>query len=152
MSASGAGVCRLPLMVIAAVAGLVACARAPQPVAERVEPKRIDAGPVVPVPRHLPQYVRIVGAPAPFVLALLGEPSLRRRDPPAEYWRYSFPGCTLDLFFYADGPYAEPRVVYYEFRSDMLAVGAELAGCHDMRARFETPARPAPSDGNGPSI
>ncbi len=151
MSASGAGVCRLPLVVIAAVAGLVACARVPQPVAERVEPRRVDAGPVVPVPRHLPPRVRIVGAPAPFVLALLGEPSLRRRDPPAEYWRYSFPNCTLDLFLYADGPYAEPRVVYYEFRSDVPVSGAGLSGCRDMRARFDT-LRPAPGPGSGPSI
>ncbi|GBD40641.1 hypothetical protein HRbin39_00010 [bacterium HR39] len=150
MSASGAGVCRLPLMLIAAVAGLVACARAPQPLVERVEPRRVDAGPVVPAPRHLPPRVRIVGAPAPFVLGLLGEPSLRRRDPPAEYWRYTFPNCTLDLFLFADGPFAEPRVVYYEFRSTVPVAGAGLNGCHDMRARFDT--RQAPEPDEGPSI
>ncbi|CAA7614092.1 conserved exported hypothetical protein [Candidatus Terasakiella magnetica] len=30
----------------------------------------------------------------------LGDPSFRRRDPPAEIWQYRVKACTLDLFLY----------------------------------------------------
>ncbi len=103
--------------------------------------------PVIARPRPLPPRVRLTGAPAPYLRALLGEPSLRRSEPPAEYWRYSFPRCTLDLFLYADTPFAEPKVVYWELRSPWP--GAGFDGCADMRARFD---RPAPASPAAPEI
>ncbi|MBV5324799.1 MAG: hypothetical protein J0626_05755, partial [Rhodospirillaceae bacterium] len=38
----------------------------------------------------------------------LGQPSFRRRDPPAEIWQYRVRSCTLDLFLYEEG---DTRVV-----------------------------------------
>ena len=39
------------------------------------------------------------------VVGLLGEPDLRRSEPPGEIWQYRATDCVLDLFFYdaADG-------------------------------------------------
>ncbi len=130
---------------------LAACAAArPGPTAERATTAPAPAaGPPADVrtvatpPRRLPPHIRLTGAPAPYLRTLLGKPTLRRSEPPAEYWRYSFPRCTLDLFLYAESPFAEPKVVYWELRSPWP--GAGLDGCADMRARFDTPAPRTPA-------
>ncbi len=44
----------------------------------------------------------LVGWTGDRLIALLGEPELRRREPPAEVWQYRADGCVLDLFFYGD--------------------------------------------------
>ncbi len=64
----------------------------------------------------------------------LGPPSLRRPDPPAEYWRYSFRDCTLHLFFFRAPGDAEARVVHYELRSNWIGRGRE--GCDTYERRF----------------
>jgi hypothetical protein len=60
---------------------------------------------------------------------LLGQPSLVRRESPAEIWQYRGKDCILDVFLYADGdskdgPY---KVVYSEARD-------RNAGTTDQRA------------------
>jgi hypothetical protein len=49
------------------------------------------------------------------VTALIGDPDLRRVDPPAEIWQYRSADCVLDLYFYDSG--ATSRMVYAETRS-----------------------------------
>ena len=38
-----------------------------------------------------------------YLLALLGQPVLRRFDPPAQHWRYDAKSCSLHLYFYRRG-------------------------------------------------
>jgi hypothetical protein len=70
------------------------------------------------------------------LVALLGEPSLRRRDPPAELWQYRGTGCVLELYLYRDGD--AYRVVRAETR------GRSLAGDDGCTAAM-LPRHPAPS-------
>lgn len=58
---------------------------------------------------------KLVGLDDAALLLLLGDPALKRREPPAEVWRYSGQDCTLHLFLYkgAAGTY---RVVHAEAR------------------------------------
>jgi hypothetical protein len=50
------------------------------------------------------------------VQALLGAPSFKRSDNPAEIWQYRTYKCTLDLFLYKNSGTSVRRVTYYEIR------------------------------------
>lgn len=91
-----------------------------------------------------PARFPVLGADTGTLERLFGPPSLRRRDPPAEYWRYDFPRCTLDLFLFRAAGDPAPRIVYFELREQ--APGAAMQGCREIEARFEAPARPLPAD------
>ena len=68
----------------------------------------------------------LVGAAPAGVIGLLGEPDLRRAEPPAEIWQYRTETCVADIYLIRDG--GSSRVVYVETRSpDAEAVPA--AGC-----------------------
>ncbi|MSO84373.1 MAG: hypothetical protein EXR02_01955 [Rhodospirillales bacterium] len=60
----------------------------------------------------------LVGRDARAVADLLGEPQLKRRDPPAELWQYRAGPCILDLFLYADAAGSAARVAHVEMRAD----------------------------------
>lgn len=60
------------------------------------------------------------------VTRIFGEPGFRRRDKPAEMWRYSTDGCILDVFLYPDG--ADFRVAHAEVRDP--AVTRQLKSDH----------------------
>ena len=68
----------------------------------------------------------LAGAAPAGVIGLLGEPDLRRAEPPAEVWQYRTEACVADIYLVGSGGSA--RVVYIETRSpDAEAVPA--AGC-----------------------
>lgn len=46
---------------------------------------------------------QFTGMRSPDLLALLGQPNLRRIDPPAELWQYRGTNCVLQLYLYRDG-------------------------------------------------
>ncbi len=121
---------------------LGACAAAERPAAPRVEtpPAAVAAEHRARGWPELPPRVILVGVRAAELEAMLGRPSLRRREPPAEYWRYSFTGCILDVFLYRDPGSEKPEVIYFEFRNVMRAPG--LDGCAEFAARFEPPRLP----------
>jgi hypothetical protein len=103
-------------MVGLAVGPLAACSAVPQidpPIAQAV-----PVGPAKPAAPELPNGVRLVGMASAEVQGLLGTPALQRRERPAQYWRYSYAGCILDLFLYVEQPSGELRVAYYEVRPD----------------------------------
>jgi hypothetical protein len=50
---------------------------------------------------------RLLGLDHAALTAMLGAPEFRRKDPPAELWRYRGEGCTLSLFFYGPEKAAE---------------------------------------------
>lgn len=81
---------------------------------------------------------QFLGATGVEVAAALGEPSLVRKEGPAEIWQYQGPNCILDLFLYApesgDGPF---RVDYIELRNPALTDKRRRACLADMlRARL----------------
>lgn len=97
--------------VLAAGLLLAACsslpwARAPQTVAN---PGTLAALGEPPALDHLEGL-----APAQ-VTALIGDPDLRRIDPPAEIWQYRSADCVLELYFYDSG--TTSRMVYAEAHS-----------------------------------
>ncbi len=44
----------------------------------------------------------LVGQPGATLTPYLGEPSLKRSEPPAEIWQYATPDCLLFLFLYRE--------------------------------------------------
>lgn len=58
---------------------------------------------------------RFKGQTGKEILMALGEPSFRRREPPAEVWQYYGQGCVLDLFLYDET--GGQRVTHAELRS-----------------------------------
>jgi len=66
-------------------------------------------------PGHLSALGDLNGLAPAQVAALIGDPDLRRVDPPAEIWQYRNADCVLELYFYDSG--ANSRMVYAETRS-----------------------------------
>ncbi len=64
---------------------------------------------------HAPAIRDLKGLAPAQVAALIGDPDLRRVDPPAEVCQYRSADCVLDLYFYDGG--ASSRMVYAETRS-----------------------------------
>lgn len=88
-----------------------------------VETAAIDpAGPVDPE--------SLMGRAPGAVLADLGEPELRRREPPVEVWQYRSDACVFDVYFDRHDGQAGPVVVFYEARSRGGTSGpADPPGC-----------------------
>lgn len=95
------------------------------------------ATPVEPPEKPLPALDVLFGAAPQKLVALLGEPALKRLDPPAELWQYKAKGCVLALYLYADGKAAKAagmpvgamaKVTHVEAR-DLDAKRVETATC-----------------------
>ncbi|NKB20397.1 MAG: hypothetical protein GKS01_07860 [Alphaproteobacteria bacterium] len=62
----------------------------------------------------------LIGQNKDRLLRLLGAPSFKRRDPPAEIWRYRDQSCLLDLYLYPpknSGTAAPMEVAFIEART-----------------------------------
>ncbi len=86
----------------AALAGLSACAPALDAALDAASsfpnPIAVVAAPFAP-----PQEPgALVGHSGREVAGWLGEPQLKRRDPPAEMWQYRTQACVVDFFLYGD--------------------------------------------------
>jgi len=92
--------------------------RAPPSVAPASEPRPVPLPP-------LSREVALVGMATGEVAALFGQPSLKRAERAAQYWRYSFPDCSLDLYAYHDPATGEDRVVHFELRATGRQLVAE---------------------------
>ncbi len=128
-----------PVWLVSAVLLLAGCSAGSDRLAAYrapPEPPRIAGAPLRDPP-PLPERIKLVGMPGPHVEQVFGPPSLRRREPPAEYWRYSFTRCTLDLFLYEDERQGLPRVVYYELHATWPTPQASFEGCADFGVGFE---------------
>lgn len=72
--------------------------------------------------RQAPRYrlpfednpARLEGLSDQQVTSIFGEPGFRRKDKPAEVWRYRSAGCILDVFLYPEGQ--NFRVAHAEVR------------------------------------
>jgi hypothetical protein len=81
---------------------------------------------------RVPAIKDLAGLKPDDVLSILGQPDLKRDEPPAELWQYRAADCVLNLFFYndADGY----RLSHAEAWQRTLAAGASPAHCHDENA------------------
>ncbi|WP_455374402.1 hypothetical protein [Limibacillus halophilus] len=70
------------------------------------------------------------GQTAEGLSALLGEPSLVRREAEVEIWQYRGAACVLDLFLYPDG--SRQRVIHLEARDNKLAEALPARSCLDQ--------------------
>ena len=70
----------------------------------------------------LPGPDSLIGLSSDAVTAVLGPPQFRRREAPAEIWRYRTKTCFLDLFLYREG--AALQVTHVEARGpDVATIG-----------------------------
>lgn len=86
-----------------------------------------QATPDLPGPEHL------VGLPPGGVESLLGAPGFRRRDPPAEVWRYAGETCRLFVFLYSRPDDADDyRVSHVEVRGASVVKVSDDACFHSL--------------------
>jgi hypothetical protein len=104
------------------------------------------ASPLRSPPLRSPRAARdLAGLTDGQLLAVMGEPDLRRREDQAQAWLYRSPTCLLDVFLEADGPEAEPRVVLAAARAvgdAQVAEEACLRGLSRARAGLRQPFQP----------
>ncbi len=71
---------------------------------------------IVPGPDRGPAPRTLLGLEHQQVMALLGEPSFKRRDDPAQIWQYRDSTCILDVFLYRPVGGGAYRVTHVEVR------------------------------------
>ena len=71
---------------------------------------------IVPGPDRVPAPRTLLGLEHHQVMALLGEPSFKRRDDPAQIWQYRDSTCILDVFLYRPVGGGAYRVTHVEVR------------------------------------
>ena len=89
---------------------------------------------------NAPDIKDLAGMKPADVVSILGQPDLKRDEPPAELWQYRAADCVLNLFFYDNaGSY---RLTHAEAWQRSLAAGSTPARCHDedapIKAHFIT--------------
>lgn len=110
-------------------------ALAPSAAAEPPTPPEPVPVPAEPAAARIPELPVLTGMGPAELVALLGEPDFRRREPPAELWQYRSADCVLDVFLYGDtGRY---HVVRSETR-DRHVLPPLVASC---TAAFDRPSR-----------
>jgi hypothetical protein len=89
--------------------------------------------PVFPQTRpRAPEIKELAGLKPADVILILGQPDLRRTEPPAELWQYRAADCVLNLFFYREsGSY---RLAHAEAWQRTLTGGSVPTRCHDEDA------------------
>ena len=85
--------------------------------------KATPAQPMPSVAELAADVSRFKGVAGRDVVGLLGDPSYRRRETPAEVWQYFGRGCVLDLFLYDET--GIQRVSHVELRSRTAGEGAD---------------------------
>jgi hypothetical protein len=79
-----------------------------------------------------PEIKDLAGLKPADVLSVLGQPDLKRDEPPAELWQYRAADCVLNLFFYDDaGGY---HITHAEAWQRTLAAGTSPTRCRDEDA------------------
>jgi hypothetical protein len=93
-----------PLALILSTAFLGACAgpaTAPPRLSTQVAPLAAIPAAAVATARF-PDLGALKGLRPVEIVALLGQPELKRDEPPAELWQYRTTDCVLNLFFYRE--------------------------------------------------
>jgi hypothetical protein len=115
-------------------AGLPAERRADAPATIAALPPDATDTVLAPAPApELPGPGHLVGLAGGRVESLLGAPGFRRRDPPAEVWRYSGESCRLFVFLYAPPDDADDyRVAHVEVRGASVVKVSDKACFHSL--------------------
>ena len=82
----------------------------------------------------------LIGQPVAMVLADLGEPEIRRREPPVEVWQYRTDACVFDVYFDETDEAESPVVVFYEARNREDGSAASLTCFREITAASRLPA------------
>lgn len=98
---------RLVSLALCGAAVLSACAPTPPPLAPSVRPVALT--PVA-------GLERILGRPAADATALLGAPTLDRREGTAHAVQFANAGCVLDVYYYPDPAAGQPTARFAEAR------------------------------------
>jgi hypothetical protein len=117
------------LVTVVTAAALVSACAAPSPGAANSPGATAISRPGT---ARIPALKELTGLQPPEILAMLGQPDLRRDEPPAEMWQYRAADCVLNLFFYEEsGSY---RLTHSETWQRSLAGGSAPASCRDENA------------------
>jgi hypothetical protein len=151
----GAGLRRIrqsaPLLLLM---GLAACSQPSDTslLDAYLEPQRPMWG-GMPAPLPVPEIARntrLVGMATGDLRSVFGDPTLVRKEGGVQYWRYSFTGCTLDLFVNTEAN-GSSQVVYFDLRPNgSHGNGSAKAECDRLGERLEgyersTPGRDLPA-------
>ena len=127
-----------------ALAALVSACAAPSPAGpDTVFGATSAAAPVsFRSPSRPPDVKDLTGLRPADIVSILGQPDLKRDEPPAELWQYRAADCVLNLFFYNNaGGFRLSRVETWQ-RS--LSAASAPVRCHDedalLKAHFITPS------------
>jgi hypothetical protein len=124
---------RGPAMVVMTAALLAACAAPQAEMPARSGGAILGASPAVAaVPTRIPRLGELTGMQPPQIVAMFGQPDLKRDDPPAEVWQYRAADCVLNLFFYEDQQVY--RLTHAETWDRSAAAGLAPARCRDEDA------------------
>ena len=81
------------------------------------------------VRRHVPDLQNLLGMDRDGLRALLGKPTLRRSEPPAEVWQYIAAQCVLHVYFYGDAANSRYLVAHVDaVPRDRQGVGNTRSG------------------------
>jgi hypothetical protein len=86
---------------------------------------------------------KLTGQNKEVLLRLLGTPSFKRRDPPAEIWRYRDQSCLLDLYLYPpeDSDVGAPlQVTFIEARTPQGPSTSVTTCLNSLRSKFSAKA------------
>jgi hypothetical protein len=140
MSVSGRGAAGIAAAV--ALAALVSACAAPSPGGptmgrdgtSAMSPSNLQS------PSHPPDIKDLAGLKPAEIVSILGQPDLKRDEPPAELWQYRAADCVLNLFFYDNA--GNERLTHAEAWQRSLSAGSTPARCHDedapIKAHFIT--------------
>ena len=67
-------------------------------------------------PPVLEENIQLIGMDASNVVALFGKPRLQRQESGAQYWRYSFGNCLVDIYVSRDDRGQRDEVFHYDLR------------------------------------
>ncbi len=111
--------------------------------AAATEPAPPETAALPPEPEIDDDPARLLGLDGRGLGELLGQPDLKRREPPAEIWQYRGGSCVFDVFLYAQAGAAAaggPRVTYLEARDGAARRIAARACLNELlRARLDKP-------------
>lgn len=89
---------------------------------------------VAPAALRVPDLDKLAGLRPGELVALFGEPDLRRAEPPAELWQYRGADCVLDIFLYRE--VGGVHVIHSEMRRRDGRHG-DPAPCAGAAGRFD---------------
>ena len=127
-------------MLALALAALVSACVAPSPGGDTIFGVTATAPAGFHAPSHPPDIKDLAGLRPADIVSILGQPDLKRDEPPAELWQYRAADCVLNLFFYDNA--GGSRLTHVETWQRSRAAGSTPTRCHDedapIKAHFIT--------------